>query len=229
MYASVGVEFKRGHQAYFVYPRIDDSGQSELRDVISMYDFLKQAYPDVPSALIHSKLDEEEKVTILKDYQAGKLGYLVSTSVVEVGIDIPNATCMIIEHAERFGLSALHQLRGRVGRSQLQSYCFLVFSNELTDEAKQRLKVMKESNDGFYIAEQDLLIRGPGELTGTKQSGYLKLSYASLTEDLPLIEIAREEADQILATDPGFLAPSLTVIREVLLHAPPFSAEGSEA
>jgi len=111
----------------------------------------------------------------------------------------------------------------------LQSYCFLVFSNELTDEAKQRLKVMKESNDGFYIAEQDLLIRGPGELTGTKQSGYLKLSYASLTEDLPLIEIAREEADQILASDPGFLAPSLTVIREVLLHAPPFSAEGSEA
>ncbi|MDD4301060.1 MAG: ATP-dependent DNA helicase RecG [Sphaerochaeta sp.] len=229
MYASVGVEFKRGHQAYFVYPRIDDSGQSDLRDVISMYDFLKQAYPDVPSALIHSKLDEEEKVTILKDYQAGKLGYLVSTSVVEVGIDIPNATCMIIEHAERFGLSALHQLRGRVGRSQLQSYCFLVFSNELTDEAKQRLKVMKESNDGFYIAEQDLLIRGPGELTGTKQSGYLKLSYASLTEDLPLIEIAREEADQILSSDPGFLAPSLTVIREVLIHAPPFSAEGSEA
>lgn len=114
-----------------------------------------------PPALIHSKLDEEEKVTILKDYQAGKLGYLVSTSVVEVGIDIPNATCMIIEHAERFGLSALHQLRGgRVGRSELQSYCFLVFSNELTDEAKQRLKVMKESNDGFYIAEQDLLIRG---------------------------------------------------------------------
>ncbi len=119
MYASVGgVEFKRGHQAYFVYPRIDDSGQSDLRDVISMYDFLKQEYPDVPSALIHSKLDEEEKVTILKDYQAGKLGYLVSTSVVEVGIDIPNATCMIIEHAERFGLSALHQLRGEESAAQ---------------------------------------------------------------------------------------------------------------
>ncbi|MDK2860544.1 MAG: ATP-dependent helicase RecG, partial [Sphaerochaeta sp.] len=229
MYQAVGVEFKRGHQAYFVYPRIDDSGQSDLRDVISMYDFLKQEYPDVPSELIHSKLDEEEKVTILKNYQAGKIGYLVSTSVVEVGIDIPNATCMIIEHAERFGLSALHQLRGRVGRSELQSYCFLVFSNELTDEAKQRLKVMKESNDGFYIAEQDLLIRGPGELTGTKQSGYLKLAYASLTDDLPLIEIAREEADLILTTDPGLLAPPLASIREVLRHAPPFTAEGSEA
>ena len=229
MYQAVGVEFKRGHQAYFVYPRIDDSGQSALRDVISMYDFLKQEYPDVPSELIHSKLDEEEKVTILKNYQAGKIGYLVSTSVVEVGIDIPNATCMIIEHAERFGLSALHQLRGRVGRSELQSYCFLVFSNELTDEAKQRLKVMKESNDGFYIAEQDLLIRGPGELTGTKQSGYLKLAYASLTDDLPLIEIAREEADLILTTDPGLLAPPLASIREVLRHAPPFTAEGSEA
>ncbi|MGE4452889.1 MAG: ATP-dependent DNA helicase RecG [Sphaerochaeta sp.] len=228
MYQAVGVEFKRGHQAYFVYPRIDDSGQSDLRDVLSMYDFLKGEYPDVPSALIHSKLDEDEKVTILKEYQRGNLGYLVSTSVVEVGIDIPNATCMVIEHAERFGLSALHQLRGRVGRSDLQSYCFLVFSNELTEEAKQRLKVMKESNDGFYIAEQDLLIRGPGELTGTKQSGYLKLAYASLTDDLPLIEIARDEADRILAVDPGLLKPQLSCIRDVLRVAPPFNQEGSE-
>lgn len=229
MYQAVGVEFRRGHQAYFVYPRIDDSGESDLRDVTNMYDFLKNEYPDVPSALIHSKLDEEEKVRILKEYQAGKLSYLVSTSVVEVGIDIPNATCMVIEHADRFGLSALHQLRGRVGRSVLQSYCFLVFGNELTDEAKQRLKVMKESNDGFFIAEQDLLIRGPGELTGTRQSGYLKLIYASLTEDLPLIEIARNEADLILERDPGLLLVEHEPIRAVLAEAPPFEAEHSEA
>ncbi len=229
MYQAVGVEFQRGHQAYFVYPRIDDSGESDLRDVTNMYEFLKNEYPDVPSALIHSKLDEDEKVRILKEYQGGRLSYLVSTSVVEVGIDIPNATCMVIEHADRFGLSALHQLRGRVGRSVLQSYCFLVFGNELTDEAKQRLKVMKESNDGFFIAEQDLLIRGPGELTGTRQSGYLKLIYASLTEDLPLIEIARNEADLILDRDPGLLLVEHEPIRAVLAEAPPFEAEHSEA
>ncbi len=229
MYQAVGVEFQRGHQAYFVYPRIDDSGESDLRDVTNMYEFLKNEYPDVPSALIHSKLDEDEKVRILKEYQGGRLSYLVSTSVVEVGIDIPNATCMVIEHADRFGLSALHQLRGRVGRSVLQSYCFLVFGNELTDEAKQRLKVMKKSNDGFFIAEQDLLIRGPGELTGTRQSGYLKLIYASLTEDLPLIEIARNEADLILERDPGLLLVEHEPIRAVLAEAPPFEAEHSEA
>ncbi|MGE4583978.1 MAG: ATP-dependent DNA helicase RecG [Sphaerochaeta sp.] len=228
MYQAVGVEFKRGHQAYFVYPRIDDSGESELRDVQTMFEFLKTEYPSVPSALMHSKLDEETKVSILKQYQAGTLAYLVSTSVVEVGIDIPNATCMVIEHADRFGLSALHQLRGRVGRSTLQSYCFLVFGDALTEEAKQRLKVMKESNDGFSIAEQDLMIRGPGEIAGTKQSGYLKLAYASLSDDLPLIELARDEADRILSEDPGLLKAEHEPIRTTLAIAPPFDEEHGE-
>ena len=222
MYQAVGVEFTRSHQAYFVYPRIDDSGESELRDVTNMYEFLKTQYKGVSSALIHSKLDEEQKVSILKQYQRGELTYLVSTSVVEVGIDIPNATCMIIEHADRFGLSALHQLRGRVGRSNLQSYCFLVFGESLTEEAKQRLRVMKQSHDGFYIAEQDLIIRGPGELTGTRQSGYLKLAFASLTDDLPLIEWAKDEADAILASDPGLLGAQNETIRKVLATAAPF-------
>ena len=229
MYKSVGVEFTRGHQAYFIYPRIDDSGQSDLRDVAGMYEFLKQQYPGVPSALIHSKLDEEEKVAILEAYRKGELSYLVSTSVVEVGIDIPNATCMIIEHADRFGLAALHQLRGRVGRSALQSYCFLVFSDELTEEAKKRLQVMKDSTDGFHIAEQDLIIRGPGELTGRAQSGYLNLAFASLSDDLELIEQARAASDRILQVDSGFLAPENTIIRSVLSEAPPFEAGRSEA
>ncbi|AEV29851.1 ATP-dependent DNA helicase RecG [Sphaerochaeta pleomorpha str. Grapes] len=228
MYKAISVEFKRGHQAYFVYPRIDDTGESNLRDVTNMFEFLKEHYPQVPSALIHSKLDEEEKMAILKNYQEGKLQYLVSTSVVEVGIDIPNATCMVIEHADRFGLSALHQLRGRVGRSHLQSYCFLVFGNDLTDDAKQRLKVMKESNDGFYIAEQDLVIRGPGEITGTRQSGFLRLHYASLSEDLDLIEQARKEADRILLTDPAFLTEDNSVIRRTLSESSPFEEENQE-
>ena len=229
MYKAVGVEFARGHQAYFVYPRIDDSGESDLRDVTNMYEFLKTEYPGVSSELIHSKLDDEHKMSILKRYQKGELSYLVSTSVVEVGIDIPNATCMVIEHADRFGLSALHQLRGRVGRSDLASYCFLVFGNQLTEEAKQRLTVMKESTDGFYIAEKDLLIRGPGEMTGTKQSGFLRLHYASLTEDLPLIELARAEADRVLREDPSLLAAEHAVIRRTLAEAPPFALESVEA
>ena len=117
MYESVGVEFSRGHQAYFVYPRIDDSGEDDVRDVTNMFEYLKKEYPSVPSALIHSRLDEEEKIAILRSYQRGELAYLVSTSVVEVGIDIPNATVMVIEHAERFGLSALHQLQ--IGRAHV--------------------------------------------------------------------------------------------------------------
>lgn len=229
MYRAVGVEFERGHQAYFVYPRIDDSGESELRDVTNMYEFLTtQIYPGVPAALIHSRLSEEEKVDILFRFRNGELRYLVSTSVVEVGIDIPNATCMVIEHADRFGLSALHQLRGRVGRSDLQSYCFLVYGDELSDDAKQRLKVMRESTDGFYIAEQDLLIRGPGEITGTKQSGFLRLRFASLTEDLPMIQAARSEADTILTEDPGLISGTNAVIRQVLAKAPPFAEDTAE-
>ncbi|MDY0303405.1 MAG: ATP-dependent DNA helicase RecG [Sphaerochaeta sp.] len=229
MYESVGVEFSRGHQAYFVYPRIDDSGEDDVRDVTNMFEYLKKEYPSVPSALIHSRLDEEEKIAILRSYQRGELAYLVSTSVVEVGIDIPNATVMVIEHAERFGLSALHQLRGRVGRSSLQSYCFLVFSSQLTEEAKSRLTVLKNSNDGFYIAEQDLLIRGPGELSGTRQSGYLRLTFASLTEDLDLIQLARDEVDLILTSKEGLLDAQWETIRSVLANAPPFEQTQSDA
>lgn len=229
MYAAIGVEFTRGHQAYFVYPRIDDKGESTLRDVETMFEFLSvNMYPGIPAALIHSRLPEEEKVSILTRFRKNEISYLVSTSVVEVGIDIPNATCMVIEHAERFGLSALHQLRGRVGRSSLQSYCFLVYEPNLGDDARKRLMVMKESNDGFYIAEQDLLIRGPGEVAGTRQSGFLKLRFASLTEDFDQIETAKREVDTLLKTDPGLVALENTTIREVLLKAPPFEDKAIE-
>jgi len=229
MYAAVGVEFSRGHQAYFVYPRIDDRGESTLRDVESMFQLLTtQTYPGIPAALIHSRLAEEEKVSILSKFRKRELSYLVSTSVVEVGIDIPNATCMIVEHAERFGLSALHQLRGRVGRSTIQSYCFLVYEPNLSEDGRKRLMVMKESNDGFEIAEQDLLIRGPGEVTGTKQSGFLKLRFASLTENLDQIEVVKNLVDSIVEKDAGLLGFEHTIIREVLLTAPPFDEKVME-
>lgn len=216
MYTSIGVEFQRGHQAYFVYPRIDDEGESDLRDVMTMYEFLQKKYPFVPSAFIHSRLPEEEKMKILEDFRDNKISYLVATSVVEVGIDIPNATCMIIEHADRFGLAALHQLRGRVGRSSLQSYCFLVFEDGLSQEARERLSVMKETNDGFVIAEKDLEIRGPGEIAGNRQSGFLKLRFASLTEDTLLVSRAKMEAERILSSDRGLISGVNTGLRKAL-------------
>lgn len=219
MYETIGVEFLRGHQAYFVYPRIDDEGNSDLKDVTNMYQFLKEKYKDIPSALIHSKLSEEEKIQILQDFRNKKILYLVATSVVEVGIDIPDATCMVIENAERFGLAALHQLRGRVGRSPLQSYCFLVYSSNLTEDAGQRLTVMRESTDGFYIAEQDLLIRGPGEVSGQKQSGYLRLKFASITQDLDLIENAKIEADIIIREDVGLIKAENYALREIVKNS----------
>ena len=182
-----------------------------------MYDFLKAKYPSVPSALIHSKLEEDEKTRILKDFREKKIKYLVSTSVVEVGIDIPDATCMVIEHADRFGLAALHQLRGRVGRSSLPSYCFLVFDPKmLSAEGKERLKVMRDSNDGFLIAEKDLQIRGPGEIAGNRQSGFLKLKFASLTEDIDLVERARFEAEIIIREDRGLIKAEHAKLREAL-------------
>ncbi len=216
MYAAVAVEFQRGHQAYFVYPRIDDEGESDLRDVMTMYSFLQEKYPSVPSAFIHSRLPEEEKMKILEDFKNRKISYLVATSVVEVGIDIPNATCMVIEHADRFGLAALHQLRGRVGRSSLQSYCFLVFESSLSQDAGERLNVMKETNDGFVIAEKDLLIRGPGEIAGSRQSGFLKLRFASITEDTLLVSRAKTAAEKILSDDPGLISGADSGLREAL-------------
>ena len=217
MYDAVGVEMRRGHQAYFVYPRIDDGGNSDLRDVESMYRFLsREKYPMFRGTLIHSRLPEDDKIRILNDFAAGKLDYLVSTSVVEVGIDVPNATCMVVEHSENFGLSALHQLRGRVGRSTLQSWCFLAFEKTITEDGKRRLSVLRRTNDGFEIAEEDLRIRGPGELSGLRQSGFLHLKYADLEKDVSMMAIARDEVDAVLSTDPGLIGLDNSVIRKVL-------------
>ena len=181
-----------------------------------MYEVLRKEYPGVSSGLIHSKLPDDEKMRILHGFQNKEISYLVATSVVEVGIDIPDATCMVIEHAERFGLAALHQLRGRVGRSSLPSYCFLVYGKNLTEEAKARLRVMKETTDGFRIAEKDLEIRGPGDITGDRQSGFLRLKFASLTSDLDIVEKARYEAEKVVEEDRGLLKAENAVIRRNL-------------
>lgn len=223
VYKAVEVEFTRGHQAYFVYPKIEATAESQLKDVQSMYEYLSgTVYSGYRGELIHSRIPESRKIEIMQEFREHRLDYLVSTSVVEVGVDVKNATCMVIEHAERFGLSALHQLRGRVGRSDLQSYAFLIYSEELAEDAKRRLKVMKRTTDGFEIAEEDLIIRGPGEIQGRRQSGYLPLSFADLVRDVALLGQAKEDAARLLDSDPLLTAPEHHMVAEILERYPLF-------
>jgi len=223
VYAAVRKEIERGRQAYFIYPRIEKSDKSNLKDTEGMAEYLqKEVFPDFKVALIHSRVREEVKIQRMKDFSAGRIQVLVSTSVVEVGVDVANATCMVIEHAERFGLAGLHQLRGRVGRSDMQSYAFLVYSEELSDEGKKRLLVMKRTSDGFEISEEDLKIRGPGEMTGTRQSGFMRLTFADIGSDLAMLDAARKDAFRIVEADPGLLEPSHKTLRKVLETCPPF-------
>jgi ATP-dependent DNA helicase RecG len=228
VYEFVSRELAAGRQAYFVYPLIE-AGDSELKDAQSMAERLAKVFPRHAVALVHSKLDEEEKRLAMEAFRSGEVRVLVATSVVEVGVDVPNASCMVIEHAERFGLSALHQLRGRVGRGGDQAYCFLVYSDDpayensvLTEDGKARLKVMLESNDGFVIAEEDLKLRGPGQIAGIEQSGYLSLGIADPIQDMAELERARTDAFAMLEEDPGFLLPEHRNIAQVLEKAPPF-------
>ena len=224
VYERVRQELEKGRQAYFVYPLIQQSEKLSVKDAESAYHALSiEVFPDKRLGLIHSKISEEEKLQRMHAFKEGKLDMLVATSVVEVGVDVTNATCMVIEHAERFGLSALHQLRGRVGRGPLQSYAFLVFDEQLTEEGKQRLKVIMNENDGFVIAAEDLKIRGPGNVLGTEQSGYMRLTIADLGRDTDTLVQAREDAFAVIRSDSGLIEPENKVIREVLDRASPFN------
>ncbi|AEF86752.1 ATP-dependent DNA helicase RecG [Treponema primitia ZAS-2] len=238
VYNFIRNELAAGRQAYFVYPLIEADLNKNLKDAESMAERLaKKVFPEYPVALVHSKLDDEEKRQTMEKFRLGEIRVLVATSVVEVGVDVPNASCMVVEHAERFGLSALHQLRGRVGRGEAQSYCFLVYSDAsdespgmlpeagaaLTDDGKTRLKVMLENTDGFVIAEEDLKLRGPGQIAGIEQSGYLSLGIAEPIRDAEELARARIDAFAILEEDPGLLLPEHRRIAQVLERAPPFS------
>lgn len=218
-------EVRAGRQAYCVYPLITESSKMDLKDAEGMYRALKARFPDFSLGLIHSRLDEEEKLAVMRSFSSGTIDILVSTSVVEVGVDVPNATCMVVEHAERFGLAALHQLRGRVGRGQYQSYMFLVYSPDLSEEGKQRLKVMMENFDGFAVAEEDLKIRGPGNMTGTEQAGFLRLRFADPASDGETMLRARNLAREILQDDPGLLKPENSLLRQVINRTRPFEEE----
>ncbi|MCK5250276.1 MAG: ATP-dependent DNA helicase RecG, partial [Spirochaetaceae bacterium] len=223
VYDFVRRELGAGNRAYFVYPLIEESEKSDLKDAENMFARLSAGiFPEFKAALIHSRVDEEDKRRIMTDFREGRLNLLIATSVVEVGVDIPEATCMVIEHAERFGLSALHQLRGRVGRGKEQSYCFLVYAEPLTDDGKKRMMIMKETHDGFVLAEEDLKMRGPGDMAGTRQSGFLRLSIADPVRDMNVLLDAREKAQGIMAKDPGLLGAGMTDLRELFANCPPF-------
>lgn len=202
MYDGMMKELAKGHQIYVVYPLIEESEKMDLKNATEMCAVLKDIFePRYKVELLHGRMKAEEKDSKMQQFTEKKVHVLAATSVVEVGIDVPNATVMIVEHAERFGLSQLHQLRGRVGRSDIQSYCILMASYRASDVAGRRLAIMQETTDGFRIAEEDLAIRGPGEFMGTRQSGLPDMQVANLVEDRGMLEVARNAAFDIKDID----------------------------
>ncbi|MFA6013775.1 MAG: ATP-dependent DNA helicase RecG [Gallionellaceae bacterium] len=193
----------QNRQAYWVCPLIDESEVLQLQTALETYATLTQIFPELKVGLVHGKLDNAEKVRVMSAFKSGEIHLLVATTVIEVGVDVPNASLMVIEHAERMGLSQLHQLRGRVGRGAAESLCVLLFQNPLSHLARARLKIIYENTDGFAIAQQDLLLRGPGELLGARQSGEAMLRFADINEDAHLLETARSLADQLLHESPA--------------------------
>src|SRR5208282_4275261 len=182
----------------------------------------KEVFPKLKVGLLHGRLSSEEKDAVMESFRKNETQILVATTVIEVGVDVPNAAAMVVEHAERFGLAALHQLRGRVGRGGDQSYCFLIYSEDATDDAKSRLKAMLGTSDGFALAEEDLRIRRPGEIAGTAQSGYPRLTIADPIPDALVLEEARAGAFAMREADPGLLDPHNAPVRGVRARADPF-------
>ncbi len=195
-------ELQKGRQVYWVCPLIEESEVLQLKTAVETHAYLQNALPNVSVGLIHGKLKGVEKNSIMQDFAEGKIQILVATTVIEVGVDVPNASLMIIEHAERFGYAQLHQLRGRVGRGSAESICILLYGSELSLAAKERLQTLKETQDGFIIAERDLALRGPGELLGAKQSGEAMLRFIDLQKEAWLIEKTQQLAKQLLTSYP---------------------------
>ncbi len=196
----VGKQVAAGHQAYVVYPVIEENEESELKAAIKMYKELgKRVFPDLQVGLLHGRLSADEKEDVMRRFQRGELDILVSTTVIEVGVDVANATVMVVEHAERFGLAQLHQLRGRIGRGAAKSYCILMTGAKVSEDGERRLDAMVRTTDGFQIAELDLELRGPGEFFGTRQAGMPSFQVANLIRDRQLLEAAKREAAAVLA------------------------------
>ncbi len=207
-------EIALGRQAYFVYPLIEESAKLDYENLMKGYEEVKSYFPEGKYliSMVHGKQPAEQKENNMRNFVKGESNILVSTTVIEVGVDVPNASVMVIESAEKFGLSQLHQLRGRVGRGAAKSFCILLTGNRIGAEARERLKVLCDTNDGFVVAEKDLQIRGPGDMEGTRQSGELNFKIASIVQDRVMLETARNEAAGLVEADPEFsMAANLPV------------------
>ena len=208
IYQLIREQLDAGRQAYIIYPLIEESEKIDLKSATEMADHLQaEVFPSYRVALLHGRMKDDVKERVMHAFKKGQLHILVSTTVVEVGVDVPNASIMVVEHAERFGLSQLHQLRGRVGRGSWESHCVLLYQAPWTDDARERLKAMAATNDGFLIAERDLELRGPGDFFGTRQSGLPKLRTGDLVRDREIMEDAHREARQLV--EEGGLTPPL--------------------
>jgi ATP-dependent DNA helicase RecG len=198
-------EIKKGRQIYVVYPLIQESEALDYKDLMDGYESIVRDFPlpEFQISIVHGKMKPEDKEYEMERFVRGETHIMVATTVIEVGVNVPNASVMIIESSERFGLSQLHQLRGRVGRGADQSYCILMTGHKLSSEAKTRLQTMVHTNDGFEIAEVDLRLRGPGDLMGTQQSGILNLKIADIVKDNDILKTARFYAIQLLKNDPS--------------------------
>jgi len=216
-YRLIRAEVAAGHQAFVVCPLVEESEKVDLQAATEMACRLqREVFPDLKVGLLHGRLRPEEKESVMGAFASGALQILVCTSVVEVGIDVPNATVMVIEHAERFGLAQLHQMRGRVGRGSARSWCILLAHPPLSAEARLRIEAIVSSRDGFALAEKDLLIRGPGEFLGTRQSGIPELLLADPLRDQEVLMSARREAFRLIAADPGLENPAHRELRRAL-------------
>jgi ATP-dependent DNA helicase RecG len=206
LYAQIREVLERGERGYIIYPVIDESEKISLKGATRMFEELSRAFPDFSVGLVHGRTPPEERDRLMRSFKEGELRLLVSTTMIEVGIDVPQATLVVIEHAERFGLSQLHQLRGRVGRGDKPSLCILVTSLRSGDPGFKRLEILVRTEDGFRIAEEDLEIRGPGDFLGTRQSGLPELQLGNLIRDYSILVEAREAAFDWMEKDPSLSA-----------------------
>ena len=208
-------EITKGRQAYIVYPLIEESNKLDYKDLMDGYESISRDFPRdlYQISILHGRMKSDDKVFEMNRFKTGKTQIMISTTVIEVGVNIPNASVMIIESSEKFGLSQLHQLRGRVGRGSENSYCILMSSNKLSADAKKRIKTMTSTNDGFKVAEVDMDIRGPGNLLGTQQSGLLNFKIGNIIQDKEILEYANKDVKNILSKDPKLLSIENKLIR----------------
>jgi len=215
--ASLRRQLQMGRQVYIVYPLIEESEKSDMKSLLEGFETVKQTFPEYTVSMVHGKMKPAEKEEQMQRFVHNEAQIMVATTVIEVGVNVPNATVMVIENAERFGLAQLHQLRGRVGRGGEQSYCILMSRYDLAQDTRKRLEIMAETNDGFVIAEADMRLRGPGDMEGTQQSGIaFDLRIANLAQDGQILQLARDVAQEILENDTLLELPRNYVLRKEL-------------